>query len=128
LLVQSGRAHLRRVLAAGSGGVLSPALALFRMVDGNRELYRVMRSGRGSERIMRTGLDMVGETLAEEFAARLPSTVDPVDAAVAARFLAGGATGLLAWWLDGSAALSADELFTRFERVARPVVVPLCRS
>jgi len=43
---------------------------------------------------------------------------------VVAAFLASGLMGLLTWWLDNQAPLSADDMYARFEHMATHGVRP----
>jgi AcrR family transcriptional regulator len=133
LFREGGLEHLRDLLAndtsrAGdSTPVLPPALALFRLADGNRQLYKALIGRRGSELVLRAARSMLTDIFAEHLRGRL-ATNDQRQLDIAATFLANGLTGLLLWWLDGPKTLSSEEVYAHFEALAIRGVAPLLPS
>jgi AcrR family transcriptional regulator len=126
LLLDGGLDHLRAILidipdepntTAGSAPVLPAALAVFRLVDSNRRLYRAMIGNRGSDLIVVSARTMLGDVLAEQLRARLPRH-DARQLDVAVVFLVSALMGLITWWLDEQVPLSAPEMYARFENLA----------
>lgn len=133
LLLDGGLDHLRAILADapdrppmtnGVAPVLPAALAVLRLVDSNRRLYRAMIGSRGSDLIVASARTMLGDVLAEQLRARLPHHDAPqLDVAVV--FLVSALMGLISWWLDEQVPLSAQEMYARFEDLATRGVAPL---
>jgi AcrR family transcriptional regulator len=133
LLLDGGLDHLKAMIADAAAGdpdaagaqtpLLHPALVIFRLADGNRRLYRALIGGRGSELAARTARTMLSAVFAEHLRTRLPARDGPqLDITVA--FLVNGLMGLLTWWLDNQAPLSAEQMHDRFEQLATHGIQP----
>jgi AcrR family transcriptional regulator len=131
LLLANGMEHLQAMFAAAGpvaeGGpvpLLRPVLALFRLVHENRRLYRGMVGERGSELIVRSVRRLWSQLLTEHLRGRLVVS-DEGQLEVVVEFVVSGMMGLLTWWLDTKAPLSANEMYARFEHLAVRGLGPL---
>lgn len=122
-LLVSGFEELRAEMAAAARNspddVLSPMRAVFRHIDERRELFRAT-AGKYEPALLVVHRGLT-EALADHLRTQLRT--DDFDAAVA--FVVNGMTGLVHWWLDTGAPLSADEVYERFRRFAMHGLEPL---
>jgi AcrR family transcriptional regulator len=104
--------------------LLTPLRPLFEHVAGNHRLFRAMLGSRAFTLATRAGSNVLTDTLTAHLRARLAiQDQQRLDMAVA--FLVNGLLGLLTWWLDTQPDLPADEVYTRFERLAAPGIEAL---
>jgi AcrR family transcriptional regulator len=103
----------------GPTPLLAPLRPLFEHIASNRRFSRAMLGSRASTLATRTAYKVLSETLTAHLRARL-AIHDQQQLDLAVAFLVSGLLGLLTWWLDTQSDLSADELYTRFERLAAP--------
>jgi AcrR family transcriptional regulator len=101
--------------------VLSPIRALLRFVHERREVYRTVILGH--ELAARPARTNIEAAVTDHLRTRL--TVDEEELASVVTFLMSGLFGMVAWWLGTNSALSPDELYERFQRLAMTGLAPL---
>jgi AcrR family transcriptional regulator len=116
--------------------LLDSTLMLFRHVQDHRQLYRAMVGMQGSELVERSMRKLLSEMVADQLRGRLHvalglalgvvgqegSERDDQRLELAVQFMVGGLIGLLTWWLEADAAYTAEEMQSRFQRLATPGV------
>lgn len=99
-------------------GARVPMLALFQHVDANRGIYRATVGSRAAELGLRAVRRLLTELITEHLQDQVAVVRDESRLATAVAFLVSGLIGLLTWWLDTEAALSAEEMYERFRRLS----------
>lgn len=99
--------------------LLAPLRPLFEHAAGNHRLFRAMLGSRAFTLATRSGSKLLSDSLTAHLRARL-AVHDQQRLDMAVAYLVNGLLGLLTWWLDTQPDLPADEVYTRFERLATP--------
>lgn len=114
------RAAFDREAASAPGEVLRPFRALFVHAEEHRPLYNALVGRR--ELAIRPVRGDLAKVVAEHLRPHLRADLDTTVA-----FVMSGLAGLLTWWLDTQAPLTADEMYQRFHRLAMAGIQPLLR-
>jgi hypothetical protein len=97
--------------------LLAPLRPLFEHAAGNHRLFRAMLGSRAFTLASRSGSKLLSDSLTAHLRARL-AVHDQQRLDMAVAYLVNGLLGLLTWWLDTQPDLPADEVYSRFERLA----------
>ena len=106
-------------LAAGPRRV-NPVAVVFRHVDENRDLYRIMLKGEGSSKAASRIRDIIEEAAVEFFTRHLSGFVSAqpeLPKGLAAGYYASAMLGFVTWWLEKDIPVKGDEaadLFMKF--------------
>jgi len=120
------RAHLLEEWTAAAGAGKRPVerlgftLALFKHVDGHRQLYRAIvgrESGAIVERKMRR---MLADLVREDITSRKPAARNTVSMNLAVQYVVGALWSVLTWWMDYRVPLSAEEMNSMFLQLTSP--------
>ncbi|GAA4952460.1 AcrR family transcriptional regulator [Nonomuraea thailandensis] len=124
-LLLSGMHHLQAELSARlsadahshESSVMAPLRPLFEHAADKRHLYRALLGSRATTVALRSGRRMLSDLLATHLHSRL-NIDDRTRLDMMVAFLVNGLIGVLTWWHDTEPDLSAEQMYTSFERLA----------
>jgi AcrR family transcriptional regulator len=126
-LLQSGLEDVRSALAAemqpgasrSKGAFLELTLGLFRHVEAHRHLWRPLTRKGGADLMVRVVRGSADELVRAHVRLQFPeASSDDPRYEMAIQFVVGALMGVLVWWLDSEAPLSAEEMHDAFQRFA----------
>jgi AcrR family transcriptional regulator len=108
---------------------LRPLLAVFRHVEGHRDLWGALTQKGGADLVIRILREGVENITREHFRSQFPGQKgNQKQREAAIQFVSGACMGVLIWWLDNNIPYTADEIHTIFRRMATQGVKRLLRT